>query len=188
MKKLEDFNADERVSLRLLENHVHFVTGEICEENVQEAIRWITFENLEQKSGKVLTLYINSYGGDLYQAFALIDVMRVSKYPIRTIGIGTIMSAAFLIFASGDKGQRFIAQNTGIMCHQFSESTEGKYHDIRAALKETENANAKMVSILQDATGLTAAKVRSKLLPASDVYLSAQDLVDLSVADHILGT
>ena len=188
MKKLEDFNADERVSLRLLENHVHFLTGEICEENVQEAIRWITFENLEQKSGKVLTLYINSYGGDLYQAFALIDIMRVSKYPIRTIGIGTIMSAAFLIFASGDKGQRFIAQNTGIMCHQFSESTEGKYHDIRAALKETENANAKMVGILQDATGLTAAKVRSKLLPASDVYLSAQDLVDLSVADHILGT
>ena len=188
MKKLEDFNADERVSVRLLENHVHFLIGEICEENVNEAIRWITFENLEQKSGKILTLYINSFGGDLHQAFALIDVMQVSKYPVRTIGIGTIMSAAFLIFASGDKGNRYIAQNTGIMCHQFSESTEGKYHDIRAALKESENANAKMVEILRAATGLTVAKVKSKLLPASDVYLTAQDLVDLSVADHILGS
>ena len=188
MKKLEDFNADERVAVRLLDNHVHFLTGEICEENVNEAIRWITFENLEQKPNKILTLYINSYGGDLYQAFALIDVMRVSKHPVRTIGIGTIMSAAFLIFASGQKGNRYIAKNTGIMCHQFSDSQEGKYHDIKAQAKEAEMCNARMVDVLRAATGLTVAKVKSKLLPASDVYLTAEDLVELKVADHILGT
>ena len=188
MKKLEDFNAEERIAVRLLDNHVHFLSGEICEENINEAIRWITYENLEQKSNKVLTLYVNSYGGDLYQAFALIDVMRVSKHPVRTIGIGTIMSAAFLIFASGSKGQRYIAQNTGIMCHQFSDTQEGKYHDIKAAMAENENVNAKMVEVLRTATGLTAAKIKSKLLPASDVYLTAQDLLNLNVADHILGS
>lgn len=188
MKKLEDFNAEERIAVKLLDNHVHFLVGEICEENINEAIRWITYENLEQKPNKVLTLYVNSYGGDLYQAFALIDVMRVSKHPVRTIGLGTIMSAAFLIFASGSKGQRYIAQNTGIMCHQFSDTQEGKYHDIKAAMAENENLNSKMVEVLRTATGLSVAKVKSKLLPASDVYLTAQDLLDLNVADHILGT
>lgn len=188
MKKLEDFNAEERVAVRLLDNHVHFLTGEICEETVNEAIRWITFENLEHKANKVLTLYVNSTGGDLYQAFALIDIMHSSQYVIRTIGVGTIMSAAFLIFAAGDKGHRYIAQNTGIMCHQFSDSQEGKYHDIKAQAKEAELCNTRMLEILRDATGLTVAKVKSKLLPASDVYLTAQDLLDLNVADHILGT
>ena len=114
--------------------------------------------------------------------------MGASPAVVRTIGVGTIMSAAFLIFAAGDKGHRYIAQNTGIMCHQFSDSQEGKYHDIKAQAKEAELCNTRMLEILRDATGLTVAKVKSKLLPASDVYLTAQDLLDLNVADHILGT
>lgn len=187
-RKIDEFNAKDRIDVKLLDNHIHFLVGEITEETVNECLRWIVYENLDTRTNKTLTLYINSSGGDLYQAFALIDLMRTSEHKIRTIATGSVMSAAFLIFASGEQGERYIAQNTGIMCHQFSESTEGKYHDIRAALKESENANAKMVEILRAATGLTVAKVKSKLLPASDVYLTAEDLVELKVADHILGT
>lgn len=98
MKKLEDFTADERINVKLLDNHVHFLVGEIDEDNVNDCIRWITYENLDLKE-KTLTLYINSTGGDLYQAFALIDMMRSSNHPIRVFGIGAVMSAAFLIFA-----------------------------------------------------------------------------------------
>ena len=186
MKKLEDFNAEDRIGVKLLENSVFFLTGDIEEENIERCIKWITYENLGNKADKVLTLYINSQGGDLYQAFALIDIMQTSKYTIRTIGLGSIMSAAFLIFASGDKGERYIGKNTGIMCHQFSDSQEGKYHDIKAQAKENELCNARMVEILKTVTGLPTAKVKAKLLPASDVYLTAQELVEYNVADFIL--
>lgn len=185
MKKLEDFVADERINVRLLENHIHFLIGEITEDNINECIKWITYENLDNKD-KILTLYINSTGGDLYQAFALIDVMQGSKFPIRTVGIGAVMSAAFLIFASGTPGERYAAKNASFMCHQFSESTEGKYHDIKATMKENELCNVKMVQILKDATGLSVAKIKSKLLPASDVYLTAEEVLEYSVADAIL--
>jgi len=186
VKKIEDFSASDRIDIKLLENHVHFLVGEISEDNVTEAIKWIVYENLDKKHDKILTLYISSTGGDLYQAFGLIDVIKNSNCTVRTIGIGSVMSAAFLIFAAGTKGQRYAAKNTSFMCHQFSESSEGKYHDIKATMRGNDLCNEKMVDILKEATGMPVAKIKSKLLPASDVYLTASEVVDFSVADHII--
>ena len=178
MKKIDEFNAQDRIDLKLLENSIHMLSGEINEDSVDAVIRWITYENLDSKE-KVLTLYVNSTGGDLYQAFALIDVMRSSQHVIRTIGIGAVMSAAFLIFASGDKGERYAAKNTSFMCHQFTESMDNKYHDLKATMKENDLCNSKMIDILKEATGLAPSKIRSKLLPASDVYLSAEEAISI---------
>lgn len=186
MKKIEEFNASDRIDIKLLNHSTHILFGEITEETINTAIKWILYENLETKEKKTLTLYINSTGGDLYQAFALIDIMRSSKHAVRTIGIGAVMSAAFLIFAAGAQGQRYAAKNASFMCHQFSESTEGKYHDIKATMRENDLCNQKMVDILKEATGMPVARIKSKLLPASDVYLTASEMVDFSVADHII--
>ena len=185
VKKIDEFNASDRIGIKLLENSVHFLTGEITEENVNECIKWLIYENLEVKE-KVLTLYVNSSGGDLYQAFALIDIMRNSKHVVRTVGIGSVMSAAFLIFASGDHGERHIAANTGIMCHQFSGGADAKFHDLKAEMKENEMLNKKMVDILKNATGLAPSRIKTKLLPASDVYLTAQEAIELGIADHLI--
>ena len=185
VKKIDDFNAQDRINNKLLDSGVHFLLGEIEDTNISEAIKWVVYENLDKKQEKILTLYINSSGGDLYQAFALIDVMRVSTHKIRTIGVGNIMSAAFLIFASGADGERYIAPNTGIMCHQFTDGVDAKYHDIKAQMKESDYCNTRMVNILKAATGLDTRSVKTKLLPASDVYLTADELLELGVADHI---
>lgn len=185
VKKLDEFNAEERIDIKLLDNSVFFLEGDIEEENVGKCIKWITYENLDPKE-KVLTLYINSTGGDLYQAFALIDIMKHSEHPIRTIGIGAVMSAAFLIFASGTKGERYASKNTSFMCHQFTSGTDAKYHDLKAEIKENEELNNKMVAILKDATDLAPSVVKKKLLPASDVYLNAEETIQLNIADQIL--
>ena len=186
MKKIDEFNAEDRIDLRLLENSTFYLNGEIDEDSVGEAIKWILYENL-QGEGRVLTLYINSTGGDLYQALALIDIMRNSPHVIQTIGVGAVMSAAFLIFACGDKKHRYAASNTSFMCHQFTSGTDAKYHDLKAEMKETEELNTKMVNILKEATGLAPSVVKRKLLPASDVYLTAEEVVEMGVADFILG-
>ncbi len=185
MKKFDDFNAQDKIGIKLLENSVHFLVGEIDEDNINECIKWLVYENLDSRS-KILTLYINSTGGDLYSAFALIDIIRSSNHTVRTVAIGAAMSAAFLIFASGDKGERYVGKNTSLMCHQFTDSTEGKYHDIKATMKDNELSNQRMVDILKDATGLAPSVVKKKLLPASDVYLTPEEAIDLGIADSIL--
>jgi ATP-dependent Clp protease, protease subunit len=187
-RKLDDsvIDAEDIIGLRLLKNHTHVLTGEIDDENIDKAIRWLIYENMDtSNTEKILTLYINSTGGSLTDAFGLIDIIKNSKFVVRTIAIGNVMSAAFLIFAAGDKGERYISKNTSIMCHQFSDSIDSKYHDIKATMKETESCNKRMVDILVEATGLAPSRVKAKLLPASDVYLTADELIEFGVADHI---
>ena len=133
-----------------------------------------------------MQLYINSPGGDLYQALGLIDMMNLSKNKIRTIGMGAVMSAAFLIFASGEKGERLVTKNCGLMCHQYSDTYEGKHHDLKSFTKEAELAHLRMLKILQDATGMSARDVKTKLLSPTDVWLSSEEVVGLGVADRIL--
>jgi ATP-dependent Clp protease protease subunit len=186
-RKIEEFNADDRIDITLLKNSVFFLTGDIEEENIAKCIKWITYENLDTKQEKTLTLYVNSVGGDLYQAFALIDIMNTSEYPIRTIGIGTVMSAAFLIVASGTKGERYVSQNASCMCHQLTEGgADLKYHDVKAAMRETEMSNEKMLNILVATTGKVPSYVKKRLLPPTDVYMTAQEMVEHGAADYIL--
>lgn len=180
-------SPQDRIDNLLLDNHMFFLNGDIDVDTIDRCIRWIEYENIDSTKPKLLTLYVNSPGGDLYQTFALIDIMKSSKHPIRTIGLGSIMSGGFLIFVCGTKGERYIAANAGIMCHQLSDDITDKYHDIKSAVKEVENCNAKMIKILREATGLSALKISAKLLPASDVYLTAKELIQLKAADYILG-
>ena len=178
-------SVDERIDTSFLESHTHFINGPINEETTGKAIRWIIFENMKE-GNEPLSLYINSDGGNLPDAFALIDIMRMSKKPIRTIGIGSVCSSAFLIFAAGSKGHRMIGKNTSIMCHQFTETTEGKFHDLKTKIKESQRVNQRMIDLLAECSNLDARTVKTKLLPPSDVWLSADELIELGIADSIL--
>jgi ATP-dependent Clp protease protease subunit len=180
-------DAEDIINLGLLKEHTHMITGDINDETVDKAIRWLLYENMDTSNAdKMLTLYINSTGGSLTDAFALIDIMRRSKFVVQTIAIGNVMSSAFLVFSAGDKGHRYVSKNTSGMCHQFSDSMDSKYHDIKSAMKESESLNERMIGVLVETTGLPRAKVRTKLLGPSDIYLSAEEMVEFGVADHIL--
>jgi ATP-dependent Clp protease, protease subunit len=184
-QKNENFSAaDESVRVALLENSIYFLNGEIEEDNVADAIRWIVFENL--KGGdQPLVMYVNSVGGSVSDAMALIEIMRKSKRPICTIGIGSVCSSAFLIFASGTKGLRYIADSTSIMCHQFSGEFEGKYHDIKSMMRENDLVNERMLKVLQSCTDLEPRKIKSKLLPPTDVWFTSEEVIELGIADDI---
>lgn len=184
--KPTEFNVQDRIDSKLFENGIHFLTGDIEQENIDAAIKWIVMENLDVRTQKTLTLYVNSSGGDLYNAFALIDIMRNSRHKIRTIGVGSVMSAAFLIVTSGTKGERYVAKNAGIMCHQYSDETAGKHHDLKAHMREGDLCHDRMLHILRLATGLPNNKIRSKLLTSTDSYLTAEEILDLGVVDRII--
>lgn len=186
MKRSEYFNAEDQIDLKLLESNTFYLNGEIDEDSVGDCVRWLIYENLDTAKQKTLTLYINSTGGDLYQAFALIDVMKASPHSVRCVGLGAVMSAAFLIFASGTPGERYAARNTSFMCHQFSENMDNKYHDLKATMRENDSCNERMIAILKAATGLAPSVIKKKLLPASDVYLTAEETVEIGIADHLL--
>lgn len=175
----------DQIEWNLYKSGVFFLSGEINDINVGECIKWIVSENVQNKH-KTLTLYINSVGGDLYSAFGLIDMIHMSNIPIKTIAVGSLMSAAFLIFMCGEKGQRLITKNTSIMSHQFSTFYEGKEHDVKASEKETRYIKQRMLQIIKDSSLLDERTIKRRLLPPSDVWLSADECVELGVADTVL--
>jgi ATP-dependent Clp protease protease subunit len=167
------------------DDYNHFITGDINGESIEKAIRWIIMGARNASPEHPMKMYINSDGGNLTDAFALMDVMRTSPISIATVGIGNLMSSAFMIFAAGTKGQRAIAKNTSIMIHQFNHEYGGKYHDMKAYAEEIDRINYRMVAELARTGKLTEQEVGSKLLKPSDVWLSAEQLVELGFADII---
>jgi len=185
-KAYEQYSVDERIEATLHDNDIHYLNGELGNENIAKCIKWVLSANLVKRPKRKLTLYINTVGGDLYETFGLIDVMRDSYHTISTVGVGAVMSAGFLIFASGKQGERYIGKNTGIMNHQHSDTMESKMHDMKAQMKENNNCEQRCMQILRDATGYSLADVRKKFNNPSDQYFTAKQLVELKVADHIL--
>jgi len=181
-------NLEDPLQNELISQHTHLLNGEIGDENIARATQWIIAENLRPllpNEKRVLTLYINSVGGDLYQTFALVDLMHISKYPIRTIGIGNVMSAATLILACGQRGERYIGKHTGIMMHQFSSGLEGKEHELRAGMKELEFCRKRIHSLLTNYCKISERVVTKQLLQPSDAWVTAEEAVKLKLADKI---
>lgn len=151
-------------------------------------IRWIIEMNLLAKAQrpKQLTLIINSPGGSVHAAFALIDTMKGSSIPIRTVGLGLIASCGVLTFMAGKKGRRVITPNTSILSHQYSWGSRGKEHELFAQVREFELSTERMVEHYKKCTGLTEKKIREVLLPPEDRWLSAEEAVKYGIADKIV--
>lgn len=180
---------ESTVSQALQDEGMFVLMGEVTAESIKPVIEWILYENfVVKKHKKELLLMICSEGGDTAAAFALIDVMRGSAIPVKTVGLGMIASAGLMIFIAGTPGRRILTPNTSIMSHQFSWYNEGKAHELFATMKEFELTQARMLAHYQACTGLTEAEIREKLLPPQDVWLSATDAQRLNVCDHVAET
>lgn len=185
MAQLDDIQENTH-SDALHDNGMYVFMGEVTQENICPIIEWILYENfVVKKKKKELLLMICSEGGDTSAAFALIDVMRSSRIPIKTVGLGMIASAGLLMFIAGTPGRRILTPNTSILSHQFSWYNEGKAHELFATMKEFELTQARMLSHYQTCTGLSAEQVRTSLLPPQDVWLSAQDALALHICDFV---
>lgn len=160
--------------------------GDIEADSIKPVIEWILHENYVSKKKRTeLLLMICSEGGDVAAAFALIDVMRSSRLPIKTVGLGQIASAGLLIFLAGEPGRRVLTPNTSILSHQFSWGSDGKAHELFATMKEFELTHKRMVEHYKRCTGLDEEQIKTALLPPHDVYLTAEEALALNVCDVI---
>ena len=158
---------------------------EITLASTKNAVEWIFEANFAEERPELLNLIITSPGGDLNAAFALIDVMRGSAIPVRTIGLGQIASAGLMIFIAGDKDQRILTPNTSILSHQYSWGAFGKEHELFATVKEFDLTTKKMIQHYKKCTGLSDAKIREVLLPPQDIWLSPLEAKKLGLCDHV---
>jgi ATP-dependent Clp protease protease subunit len=179
----------QKLNLQLKEDqskHSFFLLMEdISLTTCKQAVEWILEANFSEERPSMLNLIVCSPGGDLNAAFALVDTMRGSAIPIRTIGLGQIASAGLLIFISGDKGQRILTPNTSILSHQYSWGAFGKEHELFATIKEFDLTTKRMIAHYKKCTGMAEQNIRDVLLPPQDVWLSAQEAKKHGLCDDV---
>jgi ATP-dependent Clp protease protease subunit len=182
----EENSTDKSPGDMLRDHGMYVLMGEISSETVQPVVEWILYENYVAKHRKSeLLLMICSEGGDLQNAFALIDVMNSSQIPIKTVGLGMIASSGLLIFMSGTPGRRVLTPNTSILSHQFSWHNEGKAHELFATMREYELTQQRMIEHYKRCTGQDDQTIRDFLLPAQDRWLSGEEALKLRICDAI---
>ena len=133
---------------------------------------------------KPITVYVDTYGGSVDAALSIYDAMSICACPIRTIGIGKIMSAGVLILAAGDKGNRFITQNARVMIHQVSGGANGTAKDIGIAVKEINRQQDVFVDILAKHTGKTKTQILTDM--GRDKYMTSTEALNYGIIDGVV--
>lgn len=181
-----DVEIDKTHSQLLQDSGMYVFMDDVDSESMKPIIEWILVENhVVKKKKKELLLMICSDGGSVSDAFALIDVMKASSIPIKTVGLGSIASCGLLIFMAGNRGSRILTPNTSILSHQYSWGSDGKAHELFSITKEFNLTQDRMVAHYKECTGLNEEQIRQTLLPPSDVWLTAEEALGLGICDYI---
>lgn len=163
-------------------NRIILISGDIDQEAFEVVEAALT--EMESQSRSTVTVKINSPGGEVYHALAIIGRLKESKCKIVTKGYGHIMSAATMILAAGD--ERMISRFSFFMHHESSYGVEGKHSEIKNEVGQMEKEEQCWAQWMEEFT-----KKPKKFWLSTGVgknsYFSPEELIELGVADEIFG-
>ena len=131
-----------------------------------------------------IKLYIDSYGGAVYQCFGLLGVIEKSKTPVHTIVTGAAMSCGIMILITGHK--RFGYEHSTPLYHQVSTGFKGKVQDMEETLGEAKRLQEKIEEMTLQRTNISRKKLNQILKNKIDWYMTAEEALSLGVIDEII--
>lgn len=168
------------------ESRTFYIDYEIDEDySLVELSKIIIQMNIEEKdveNPKPIRIFLHSYGGDIEQALYFCDLVKSSRIPIITIGMGVAMSAGFLIFLAGK--ERYAFEHTSMLVHSGSAAFQGTAEQIEEAQKNYKKQIEQMKSYILANTNIdekTFNKNRNK-----DWYLSSDELLKYGIIDEVI--
>ncbi len=184
----EVVGEDEQTSVSVFENFANIqLNGPVCAETINPIIDFIIGSNLsEEVNLNIINLFIDTDGGDLHSAMRLIDTIRMSEIPIRTIGWGKIASAGLIIFMTGH--ERYLSENCSILSHNAT------YNASMYSVKVTDLSHQqefkliieRITRVYKQSTGKDEKYIKKHLLKTNDVYISAEEAIEHNLADGFL--
>lgn len=133
---------------------------------------------------KPITVYIDSYGGYVYQCLGLLGIMEKSIVPVHTIVTGAAMSCGFLIAIAGHKR---LAYNTAtLMYHQVSSGLMGKLKDMEEDIIETKRLQKIAEAHTLRHTKLTKKQLKDNFDTKKDWYMTSKESLKFGVIDEII--
>lgn len=167
-------------SVFFMEGHI-YIYGEISRDwgvGVADVQRQIN----GNKEADTLIVHINSPGGDVYEGFAIHDILKSQNKTIITQVEGICASIASVVFFAGS--ERLMTENSELMIHNpfgFSGGTAEQMQKYTEQLKSIED---KLVNFYVEATGLGIDEVKSMM--NAETFLTTQEAIDKKFATGII--
>ena len=166
---------------------------DVTEEKVGEVIHGLLYldhiyKTVAADQKKPIDFYISTYGGSADDMFSLYDVMRQIREDneIHTIGMGKVMSAGVLLLAAGTTGKRKIGKNCRVMIHSVIGGNHGALHNMINEMEAIEQLQDMYLNCLASETSMTKSQIKKMLERKVNVYLTAEEAVELGIADIII--
>ena len=186
MSRTENVLLDTNKRLFYLSDNIDNDTiGKICF-NILFILKQDDKDESEKKDfqRKPIQLYVNSYGGNIRDMWALIDIIQRSKTPIHTYCTGYAMSAAFNIFLAGHK--RYATKHTTFMYHQIYCVRNGKYQDMVEDRNEMDCLNMQIENYVMERTKISKERLKEIREKKMDVYIHPDEATELGIIDEII--
>lgn len=151
--------------------------GEVCEQMLAEVGPMILQAGAQRED---ITLVVSTYGGDLYVAFAIYDLLRHHAnqgFKVTTIATGPCMSSGLLILQAGDK--RAMTQNSFLLTH-YGEAGAESVEDVKQNNKIHE-LHKKIVS-----QHVTVTKRTINSWYKHDTYFDAKKALEIGLVDEVI--
>ncbi len=136
------------------------------------------------KNERIITLQINSPGGNVSDGLAIIDTMNHIDAKVATVGLGICASMAAIILSNGTKGYRKITPNCEVLIHQPLGEVAGQASDIIIQAKHIENVRHRLNVILSENTGQTLQQISQDT--DRDNIFDAKQALQYGLVDEII--
>lgn len=143
----------------------------------------IGLTELERYNQKSITIRINSEGGEVTDALAIIGRIKISKCRIIVEAYGACQSAATLILASGDK--RRVSPYCLFMHHESSYDVEGRHSHILAEVKEMERQEDLWAKWMSEFSSKSV-EFYKETAKYTDKYFTPEELLEFGIVDEII--
>ena len=148
----------------------------------------------EDENSDEITIYepiefvVSTHGGLASEMFAVYDTIRDIRetMPVITKGLGKVMSAGVLLLASGTKGHRRIGKHCRVMIHGVVSGQHGYIADVENEFTESKYTQKMYIKALAAETDMTEKYVKKLMDKKTNVYLNAEEAVNLGIADIII--
>ncbi|MDQ3708134.1 MAG: ATP-dependent Clp protease proteolytic subunit [Actinomycetota bacterium] len=185
---IEQTNRGERsfdIYSRLLKERIIFLGTPINDEIANLMMAQLLHLEGEDPE-KDIALYINSPGGSVTSALAILDTMEFIKPDVSTFCMGQAASAAAVLMAAGTKGKRYALPHSRILLHQPTGGAEGQSVDIEIQAREIQRIRDLLDRILADKTGQEIQKVSTDT--DRDFIMTAAEARDYGLIDTVIAS
>ena len=156
-------------------------------ETIKTVVEDIADDEADKEQECEIEMFISTPGGNADDMFAIYDVMRLVKdeCDIKVTGVGKVMSAGVLLLAAGTKGKRRIGKNCRVMIHSVIGGHVGPMHQMLNEVTEFKKIQDQYLNALVQETNMSKTYLNRLLKKKVNVYLTAEEAVELGIADEV---